>query len=276
MPEQQTLPWMNRQVTLLPLLFQLLSILLQNSEMLSSFTRVCISSLYWHVSTIHKFHDIFQRRLIYFDHIHTHFPLLLPTLSLAPLPPLLLFCLFCFLNQWILWGLFTGACVMAYLQVHEKPIRDHTTHETVSLFPTSQPLFHSTHSCEWYQELTCLLLRISSFAAKFLPTEYANPTQYGRNSKRSFSHWPAAHQVSQAGWSTSLRDPPRSARLPVDLLSSMGFQAHSISSSLYTWVLETRGRCFCQESSPIPSLKVSLTSSPDCSSHHSLIWFSLP
>lgn len=46
MPEQQTLAWMNRQVTLLPPLFQLLSILLQNSEMLSSFTRVCISSLH--------------------------------------------------------------------------------------------------------------------------------------------------------------------------------------------------------------------------------------
>lgn len=114
---------------------------------------------------------------------------------------------------------------MAYLQVHEKPIRDHTTHETVSLFPTSQPLFHSTHACERYQEHTCLLLRISSFAAKFLPTEYADPTQYGRNSKRSFSRWPAARQVGQAGWSASLRDPPRSVWFPVDLPPSTGISS---------------------------------------------------
>lgn len=148
---------------------------------------------------MHKFHNIFKRSLIHFDHIHAHFTLLLPTLPLAPLPPLLLCCLFCFMNQWILWGSFTGACVMAYLQVHEKPIRDHTTKETVSLFPIILPLFHSTYACEWYQKHMWLLPSISSFTPKFLPTEYANPTQSRRNSKRSFSHWPEAHRVGQAG-----------------------------------------------------------------------------
>lgn len=65
---------------------------------------------------------------------------------------------------------------MAYLQVHEKPIRDHTTEKTVSLFPIIQPLFYSTYAYE--QKHVYLLLCISSFTPKFLPTEYANPTQY--------------------------------------------------------------------------------------------------